>query len=249
MKIIPIPAGAAAVALALALLAGPAAAQRTISVSGTADVQVVPDRAELVLGVETKSDSLAEATRDNDARVARVLAFLRQSNIPADRIQTDFIAIEPVYHERDSQRIDYFQAQKTIAVTLWDLATFERVLQGALARGATHVLEVTFRTSQLRTHRDTARDRAIRAAREKAEALAGALNTKLGVVQTIQENIWGGWYSGAGGAGFSRWQRGGPSYAQNMQLDMAGGGGGDETTISPGRIKVTATVNVTFSLE
>ena len=245
-----ISATVATAVLALALLAGPAAAQRTINVSGTADVQVVPDRAELVLGVETKSDSLSAATRDNDARVARVLAFLRESGVPADRIATDFISIEPVYHERDSQRIDYFQVQKTIAITLWDLSSFERLLKGALARGATHVLDVTFRTSQLRTHRDQARDGAIRAAREKAVALAGALDAKVGAVQSINENIWGGWYSGAGGAGWSRWQRGGgPSYAQNMQIDGAGGGGGDEGTIAPGRIKVSATVNVTFSLE
>lgn len=236
------------------LLAAPAAfaadpaPPRTVQVTGTADVQVVPDRAELVLGIETKSDSLAAAARENDARVARVIAFLRDQGVPADRIQTDFIAIEPVYHERDSQRIDYFQAQKTVAVTLHDLGRFDPILRGALARGATHVLDVTFRTSALRMHRDQARDRAVRAAQEKALALATALGAKLGPVQTITENVWGGWYSAAGGAGWSRFQRGAMPYAQNVQMD-AGGGGEDEGTIAPGRIKVTATVGVTFALE
>lgn len=245
-------AGAALVALALAPDPARAAdaAPRTISVSGSADVTVVPDRAELVLGVETKADSLAPATRDNDARAARVMAFLRESGVPTDRIQTDFIAIEPVYHERDTQRIDYFRAQKTIAVTLWDPAAFEQLLTGALARGATHVLDVSFRTSSLRMHRDQARDRAVRAAKEKAEALAGALGAKIGPPQSIRENVWGGWYSTGGGAGWSRWQRGGgPSYAQNVQIDGGGGAGGDDGTIAPGRIKVSATVDVTFALE
>ena len=75
-------------ALAL-MLAAPAAAQElgssqapTISVTGSADVQVVPDRAEIALGVETKDPVLAVATRDNDDRVRKVLAFLRQTGIP-----------------------------------------------------------------------------------------------------------------------------------------------------------------------
>jgi uncharacterized protein YggE len=243
-------------ALAL-LLAAPAGAQdprtpetRTISVTGSADVQVVPDRAEVALGVETKDPSLAVATRDNDERVRRVLAFLRRSGIPEDRIQTDYISIQPVYDERNTKQLDYYQVRKTIAVSVSDLAGFDALLAGAVEGGITHVLDVTFRTTELRRHRDEARDRATRAAKEKAERMAAALGARLGPVTSLRDNVWGGWYGG-GASGWERWQfRGGPGYAQNVSVSGGdAGAGGDEGTIAIGRIKVSATVEASFRLE
>jgi len=246
------------VALALVLLAAPAAAQdivparpeRTISVSGSADVQVAPDRAEVALGVETKDLSLEVATRDNGERVRRVLAFLRDSGIPEDRLQTDYISITPVYNDRDSKKLEYYQVRKTVSASVSDLAGFDALLAGVVGRGITHVLDVTFRTTELRRHRDDARDRATKAAKEKAERMAAALGARLGPVTSLSDNVWGGWYGG-GASGWERWQsRGGPAYAQNVAIDAGGaGGGGDDGTIAPGRIKVTATVQATFRLE
>jgi uncharacterized protein YggE len=248
---------AAPALLALVLAAAPAPAQtfapapeRTISVTGSADVQVAPDRAEVALGVETKDLSLETATRDNGDRVRRVLAFLRASGIPEDRLQTDYISITPVYDDRDSKKLEYYQVRKTIAASVSDLEGFDALLAGVVERGITHVLDVTFRTTELRRHRDDARDRATRAAKEKAERMAAALGARLGPVTSLSDNVWGGWFGG-GASGWERWQsRGGPGFAQNVAIDAGGaGGGGDDGTIAPGRIKVTATVQATFRLE
>jgi uncharacterized protein YggE len=244
-------------ALALSALALPALAQdlvpgrpeRTVSVTGTADIQVPPDRAEVALGVETKDPVLAAATRENDERVRRVLAFLRQSGIPEDRIQTDYISILPVYNERDSKRLEYYQVRKAITASVSDLPGFDALLSGAVERGITHVLDVTFRTTELRRHRDEARERATRAAREKAQGMAAALGARLGPVTHLSENVWGGWYGG-GASGWDRWQlRGAPGFAQNVAMDGGGAGTGDDGTIATGRIKVTATVQASFRLE
>lgn len=234
-------------------LAAPAAAQsqRSISVTGSADVQVAPDRAEVALGVESKDPELTVATKDSDARVRRVLAFLRQSGVPEDRIQTDYISIQPVYNRSNTKQVDYFQVQKTITASVSDLATFDALLAGAVERGITHVLDVTFRTTELRRHRDDARDKATKAAKEKAERMAAALGARLGPVTQLSDNVWGGWYGG-GASGWERWQRrGGPGFAQNVSMDGGGAGTGseDDGTIATGRIKVSATVQATFRLE
>jgi len=185
----------ATVALATCLATAPAAAQdiasqRTISVTGSADVQVAPDRAELALGVETKDPSLAVATKDNDARVRRVLAFLREKGIPEERIQTDYISIVPVYDPHESRRLDHYQVRKTITASVSDLPGFDALLTGAVERGITHVLDVTFRTTELRRHRDEARTQATKAAREKAEKMAAALGREGSIaVQLVHEYL------------------------------------------------------------
>jgi uncharacterized protein YggE len=248
----------ATVALATFLATAPAAAQdiagpreRTISVTGSADVQVAPDRAELALGVESKDPSLAVATRDNDARVRRVLAFLRDKGIPEERIQTDYISIVPVYDPHESRRLDHYQVRKTITASVSDLPGFDALLTGAVERGITHVLDVTFRTTELRRHRDEARTQATRAAREKAEKMAAALGARVGPVTQLRDNVWGGWYPAAG-SGWERWQMRGAAggFAQNVVMNAGGGGSGeDDGTIATGRVKVSATVEATFRLE
>jgi uncharacterized protein YggE len=245
----------ATLALATFLATAPAAAQdasreRTISVTGSADVQVAPDRAEIALGVETKDPSLTVATKDNDARVRRVLAFLREKGIPEARIQTDYISIVPVYDPDETRRLDHYQVRKTISASVSDLPGFDALLTGAIERGITHVLDVTFRTTELRRHRDEARTQATKAAKEKAEKMAAALGARVGPVTQLRDNVWGGWYPAAG-SGWERWQmRGAPGFAQNVVMNAGGGGAGeDDGTIATGRVKVSATVEATFRLE
>ena len=55
-------------------------------------------------------------------------------------------------------------------------------------QGVNDVGGIQFRTTELRKHRDAARLQAVKAAREKAEAMAGELGATLSSVQTITEN-------------------------------------------------------------
>src|SRR5207248_3032718 len=106
---------------------------------------------------------------------------------------------------------------------------------------------VQFRTSELRKYRDQARSMAIKAAREKADALARDLGQKVGKAITINEeqsNYWA--YYNAWG-----YQNGYQNMSQNV-MQNAGGGSASatsgDTTVAPGQISVTARVSVTFAL-
>lgn len=236
----------------LALSRQPAAAQssaapRSINVTGNAEVRVVPDEVVLTFGVETWDKVLSAAKSQNDERVQKIIAVAKEQGVPAERIQTDFISIDPRYQDGYARQdfIGYF-VRKTIVITLRDVAKFDALLSGALEAGATHVHGVQFQTTELRKHRDSARSLAIKAAREKAEALAGELGLKIGRATNIQENqLW--WWSS-----YSSWwgYRGGPQ-SQNVVQNAAGSGApsDSETTIAPGQIAVSATVTVTFEME
>ena len=244
------------VSLASALLLSSSAsaqvvtAARTISVSGSAEVRVTPSLVNLVVGVETRNRSLAAAKAENDRRVQAVVRSIQALGVEPKDIQTDYIHINPDYTTRDDTItvLRYYDVRKTVAITLKDVTSFERVLSGALQSGANHVLSVQFLTSDLRKHRDEARARAIQAAREKAEALAKEMNARVGKVISIQEGGWGGpWHSY--GLSWDGMRDGGPGF---NQVSVQVGPGSNELlgeAIALGQIGVTASVSVSFELE
>ncbi len=234
------------------LTASPAFAQQpqeppVISVSGSAEVKVAPDEVYLRVGVETRHASLDEAKKQNDERVSKVIKFLKTSEIESKHVQTDFISIEPSYDSDVSlvKPVAYI-VRRSVEVKLTDPKRFADVLSGMLTNGITNVHGIEFRTSQLRKHRDTARAMAIRAAREKADALAEELGVKRGKVHSVNANDWGGWFSSSGGY----WGRGyGGGMMQNAVQDSGGPAETDDSTLSAGQISVSATVNVSFVIE
>jgi hypothetical protein len=232
--------------LAAAQNAAPAEPRATISVSGTAEIRVPPDEVNLRLGIESRSPELAAAVKENDDRTAAVLKFLKESGIAAKDVQTDFVEIQPNYlRERDQQKLvpEYFAVRRNIGVRLRKVAQFDAVLAGALKNGVNHVLGIEFRTTELRKHRDAARQQAIRAAKEKAEALAKELDIKVGKAVTIQEQTGGGYWGWSGGMNYMA-----NAISQNVSQAAAGGESSDGN-LAVGMISVTATVHVTFKLE
>jgi uncharacterized protein len=219
---------------------------RSVSVTGEAEVKVIPDQVVLTLGVETSDKVLSAARSENDSRVKAIIAAAQGAGVAARDIQTDYIQIEPRYHDGYDQRefIGYF-VQKTVVVTLRDISRFEGLLGSVLGAGANHVHGIEFRTSELRKHRDEARALAIRAAREKAQALAKELGQGVGAPRSISEGSDGWWSSYRGW-----WGRGwGQNQAQNVVQDIGGQGASGEGPLAPGTISVRASVSVTFELQ
>ncbi len=220
---------------------------RTISTTGDAEVRVTPDEVILILGVETAAQEIGVAKSQNDERVRRVLEVAQKQGVEAKYLQTEYLSLEPRYNDSYTRRdLTGYVARKTIVVTLKDIGKFESLLTAALEAGANNVHGVQFRTTELRKYRDQARALAIKAAQEKAEALAAELGQKVGQPLKIEEqqSNWWAWYGGWWGGGFSG------AMTQNV-VQNAGGGGlsSDDSTIAPGQITVNARVAVTFELE
>jgi uncharacterized protein YggE len=223
-----------------------ARSEDTISVTGDAVVKVVPDEVSIVLGVETSDLELTVAKKQNDERILRVLAVAKQFDIKPEQIQTDFINIEPRYTSDYDKRtfLGYF-VRKTVVLTLRDIKRFDEVLSGVLEAGANYVQGIEFRTTELRKYRDQARSLAIKAAKEKAEVLAGELGRVVKRPISIQENGFG-WYSSYGSYWGGRY---GGAQSQNVMQNAGGTApNGDGSTLAPGQISINATVSVTFEL-
>jgi uncharacterized protein len=229
--------------LFLFVAAGVCAQENNISVTGTAEVKVVPDQVVVALGVETRDPVLAVAKKHNDQSVRKVLDTIGALGIAPGDVQTGFISVDIVYISSAQSVVDHYVVEKAIAVTLKDVSKFEGLLSAVLDAGANHIYNVEFATSELRKHRDEARAMAVKAALEKANDLAAACGMK---VAPKPLGVTGDAYGG----GFWYGRRSPYQMANAVQNVYQGGGGTTpEGTIALGKISVTASVTMTFRLE
>jgi uncharacterized protein len=232
---------------ALKLTSQGEATPNTISVTGNAEVRVVPDEVILILGIETVDKDLMVAKNQNDERVRKLFLLSNKLEIKPEHVQTDFIDIEPRYRDGYLQT-DFvgFFVRKTVVITLKDTSKFEDLLTGALQSGANYVHGVEFRTTELRKHRDQARALAIQAAKEKASDLAKELGRTVVKPLTIREDQIGWWSS------YRSWwgSRYSGAMAQNV-VQSAGSSSAPsgDSAVALGQITVNASVFVTFALD
>ncbi len=228
----------------LAFAALSAHADQAISVTGDAEIKVVPDRVVLSLGVEVHAKALAEARRENDNRIRQVREAMLQRGVDPADIQTDFIQLGMTY-ENDGVAVRYYYTRKSMVVVLRDIDRMEEALSAAVEAGATHIHGVEFETTKLRQYRDEARALAVKAATEKARDMAAAAGLKvIGNPMGISSASYNArsWYgSGWGGAS-------GAMGAQNVYYSDAGSAAA-QPTVALGRISVTASVSMTFRIE
>jgi uncharacterized protein len=208
-----------------------------VSVSGVGEIKVVPDQVMLRIGVESRAEKLEDAKRDNDAKMKAMLAVLKQKGIEAKDVQTDYLNIQPQY-PMDApgnvrlQPIGY-SVRRNATVLLRKIDKFDEVLSTLITSGSNTVDDIDFRTSKLEEYRQQARLKAIQQAKEKATTLVGAVGSKLGRAYTINEenNVYQ------------------PVMYKRAMMAMDAGGNSEGSTMAPGEITVTTTVQTSFVIE
>jgi uncharacterized protein len=179
-------------AIALLLLTGLAAAEekltlRTVRVVGTSEVKVVPDRAVINVGMEKQNPSARLAKQGADEAARRLLDELHANGVEEKDIQTTFLSLQPQFNYRHGMKMSYFVAEQTLSVTIRDLSKLDSIFEALIKAGANRIDSIEYESSDLRKYRDQARDLAVKAAREKAQALAAALDQTIGKAVSIEE--------------------------------------------------------------
>ena len=224
---------------------------RAIQVSGTAVVNVKPDRALIQLGVQSNGRSAKEAQANNTYTINKVIKALKALGIDAKDIATDWYTIEPLYEDYDSLHIKGYRIHNIIQITMRDVNKTNDAIVASFQAGANQVENVEFYTSELRKYRDQAREMAMTAAAEKAKALATTAGTDTSCVLTINENTWSyvnqwSWWYGRNN-NQNLW-------AQNVSQNVAPIEGSETSTledgpVNAGQISIRAEVNARFGLK
>ena len=224
--------------------------ERTVQVTGTAVVNVTPDRALVKLGVQTNGRTVKDAQAKNTVAIHKVTFALKTMGIEAKDISTDWYTLEPVYEDYEDLHISGYRIHNVIEITVRDVKKTNDLIAAAFQAGANQVIDVEFYTNELRKYRDQAREMAMTAATEKASALAQAAGSDTGCVISINENSWsyfnnGGWWYGYG-SNQNVWTQ---NAVQNIQPTGGETSMLDDGPISAGQISIRAEISATFGLK
>jgi uncharacterized protein YggE len=166
--------------------AEPGAADRTITVSGTARVELVPDEACVELTLAARDEAMPAAHERLTRDVEALLVAL--SNNDALRVERGAVRYSPNY-ESDAlgrTRLVGHVASAQVNVRTRDFARIPEVVGHAASRGLDRV-DVVFYATDLVARKAEVRGLALEAARDKARVMAETLGESLGEVITITE--------------------------------------------------------------
>jgi uncharacterized protein YggE len=218
-----------AAALAAATLPGSASSAAAeleaggITVTGTASVSSVPDRAELSFGVESQGQTAKAALAANATEMRRVIAAVKAAG--GTDVKTQYVSLSPRYNE--TNEVQMFVATNSVSASIKDLAKAGAVIDAAVNAGANQVFGPSLSSGDQTDLYRQALETAVANARTTAQVLAAAANVSLGRVTAIVEG---------GGA---------PQplpYAADKAMAV------ESTPIEPGTQQTTANVTVTFSV-
>jgi uncharacterized protein YggE len=199
--------------------------QRTISVSGSANLTAANDTAGFVTGVDVRRSSASAALKSASARMQHILDALAAQGIDRDDIQT---RRTDVRRERRKHVVLYV-ATSTVSVTVRLVTRTGRAISAAIDAGANRLSGPRFWRSNTRDLYQRALVQALHKARAKAQALAADEGVTLGPVQNISEGTT-------------------PDY--DYEQAASGGGSSDAAApVRPGRTRVTADVSVVYALQ
>ncbi len=219
---------------------------RTVHVSGTAVINITPDRVLIQLGVQSNGRTPQITEAANSATIFRVIQAVKKEGVSEKDIVTDRYVIDPIYEDYDSLSIKGYRIYNMVAITLRDIEQANEVIVAALGAGANQVVNVEFYLSDLRKYRDQARELAMVAAGEKAQDLAEAAGAEAGCVLSISENSWsyfsGGWW----GRNNNLWTQ---NTVQNIPTANGQGDGSEFGPVNLGQISVRAEVSASYSLK
>ena len=217
-----------------------------IIVSGQAEVMVVPDEVVFRLKVESVNLDVNIAKAKTDDGVKKIVALARSYKIEPQNVQTDFIRITEHYTQPTQynvRKFDGYAVTQTTAILLKDVTRFESLLAELVKAGVSDVSDVSFRASQMRKYMDQARAFAMKAAREKAVALAAEIGQRPGKAHNITEvgtTVMPA-YDEDNGNGAS-------NYIANASSEIRSNVADNQGTIAPGLISITVRVKVSFEL-
>lgn len=163
--------------------------ERSITVTGTAVVQVVPDHVAWFINIADTNPDLLSAKKRNDDRVATAMELIRSLGTEPVDVQTSNVSVHKEYnHDEQGRQTDFkhFVVNRSIAVKQRDLDRFDEFFNTLVEKTQADV-NFSWQSTQVIELRKEARKRAAKIAKEKAESMLTELGATLGPVITVEE--------------------------------------------------------------
>jgi uncharacterized protein YggE len=230
---------AIAVAIAATAAAGestpaPSRPGKIITVTSTATVDSTPDEALFDLSVRSQDPDSAAAFAQNATDMKAVLAALKKAGVAGDDIRTLNVNLDQHTENRGQPNEQtFFVASNQVEVTVHDLSKVGDVLDAAVQAGADSVNDIRFQLSDQTKARTDALAQAVKGARAKADAIAGAAGANVSGLMSVTEE-----------------SSSSPSYRSPFVFNQFAAAGDALSTpvVPPDSLKTSVTITVVWSV-
>lgn len=215
--------------------------ERSVSVSASGTVSVVPDMAEIAFSIVTEGEDAQAAQEENTGKVDSVLKALKDLGVKEESIMTSDYSISPEYdYDQDPAKLTGYQVRTSLTVSDQKIGDSGRILSAAVDAGVNDVSGVTYTCSTYDQKYQQALEKAMDAAKEKAETLAAASGLKPGLPLDIQEG-----YQDTS----ARYQPSADDYDSDMiMMSKTASDESSAVSMNPGSMEIKASVSVTYEL-
>ena len=173
----------------LSFLASVAGAQASVApgsspqvvTTGVGEARVVPDRATIFIGVQSRAPTAAAAAADNARRQRAILDTLRATGLGADQLGTINYNVTPEMQyspNGGTPRVTGYVVTNTVRAELRRMDDIGRVIDASLAKGANEISSLQFTSSKADSVRRAALAEAVTNARADAVKVKSSFAAK-----------------------------------------------------------------------
>lgn len=208
---------------------------RVIITSGSSEVKVTPDRAQVTVSVQTENADVKMAQSENAAKMDAVVKAIKAAGIADADVRTSGYSIYPVYDDTSSifsKKVKTYRVTNSVQVTIRDVTKTGEVIDAAVAAGANQVDSIMFMVSEEleQSLRSEVLGKAVRKARADADIVAAAAGVTITGVKEI--NV-GSYYP--------------PVYYENARpAAMDAKATSVSTPVEPGQVTISAQISATY---
>jgi uncharacterized protein YggE len=209
-----------------------------LTVRGSGEVSAAPDQALVQLGAAAQSERATDAQQQVNRIVGAILKAIEATGISAEDISTTELTLGPVYERTNRSsaeqanlpRIVGYLASNVVRVEIHAINKIGDVIDAGIGAGANRLEGLSFGLKDDTLSRKKALQQAVLNAREKAEAIASALNLRLVRILEVSEE------------GVHMLQ---PQFRTLRMASTAA----ESTPVIPGRVQVSASVIIGYQIE
>lgn len=175
---------------ALAVMPAQAAPEAPhISASGKGELRVAPDVADISIAVSHTDKSVAKAREKVEVVTRKVIEAARAQGLSDADIRSSQLTIAPDYAWEDGRRrLRGQRVERRVQLHLTDLSRYSQLLDAVAEAEVSRLHQTSLGFSDRPALEREALVQAVKAARQRAEAMAQAANARLGEVYQIVEN-------------------------------------------------------------
>lgn len=213
--------------------------QDTLTVSGSANVFVDPNQAEVFIRVETRDPDAKQAQAKNRTKSNAVMNALKNAGVSEKDLEHTQYRLQRLNeYNRETGKTEFkgYQHVNVMKLTTEDLDQVGTYIDAAVEAGANGIDAVAFGLTRERKAevRSDALNQASQEAKSKADTLATSLGVSLDRPLRISESNF-------------HYQ----PHRATMEMAQAkqGGGGTPDTQVSPEKVNVSASVSVNYRID